>query len=232
MPNSMQLKILSWNIWYDGNFEEIVKFFEVSRADIIGLQEVALNDPTRDIITYLKKFGYNHVFAPALTLEDGRIVGNAIFSKYKITNDTTHILSEERSRVVVGVDIQIGGTTFRVLNLHLVHTHQQPSEIQNTQAENLIRIIPRRKALVMGDFNATPESPIIKKMRSIMIDTEPQSVATLNVDLFDCPDCNPKIIANTRLDYIFTSKDVKTSVLTVEHANGSDHFPLCVIIEI
>lgn len=228
----MQLKILSWNIWYDGHFDQISDFLRSSEADIIGLQEVVPNDPTRDVIGYLKKLGYDSLFAPALTLEDGRIVGNAIFSRHKILCNKTHILSEEKSRVALETDILVGNTTLHIFNLHLVHTHQQISETQNTQVGSLIRILPKDYTIVIGDFNAIPGTPVIQKIHEVMVDTDPTSTPTLHIDLFDCSGCDPKTVANTRLDYIFTSKDIKTHSFKVEHSNGSDHLPISVLFEI
>lgn len=40
----MQLKILSWNIWCDGNFKKVSSFLAACDADIIGLQEVVLKN--------------------------------------------------------------------------------------------------------------------------------------------------------------------------------------------
>ena len=89
----MQIKILSWNIWYDGHFNEISKFLESSNADIIGLQEVVPDDTTRDIIGFLKKLGYQCIFAPVLTIKkSGKTMSNAIFSKYPIVKSKIHSL--------------------------------------------------------------------------------------------------------------------------------------------
>ncbi|MDO8581757.1 MAG: endonuclease/exonuclease/phosphatase family protein [bacterium] len=228
----MQLKILSWNIWYHGNFAPIAAFLKASDADIIGLQELVLDDPERDTVGYLKKFGYDAVCAPVKKLEDGRTMCNAIFSKHKIIARETFILSEAKSRNAVRADIQAGETTLHVFSTHLLHTDQKPSAIQDEQVDNLIKVLPSDHTIVMGDFNATPDSSVIQKMRAVMEDTELRLVPTLNADLFDCPECDAKSIASTRLDYIFTSKDMKTSTFKVEHENGSDHFPVSILIEI
>jgi len=69
----MTLKILSWNIWYDGDFEKISKFLSEFNADIVGLGEVVPDDPTRDTIDFMRKLGYQHILAPVLTIQkDGR----------------------------------------------------------------------------------------------------------------------------------------------------------------
>ena len=53
----MHLKILSWNIWINGYFEQITDFLEKADADIIGLQEVEADAPKRDVIGFLTKLG-------------------------------------------------------------------------------------------------------------------------------------------------------------------------------
>ena len=81
----MNLKILSWNIWVDGNIEEVKNFLKNSDADIIGLQEIGEN-PQRDVIGFLKSRGYNFVFAPKEKIWGSHIYkdGPAIFAKFPI----------------------------------------------------------------------------------------------------------------------------------------------------
>ncbi len=229
----MELKILSWNIWYDGNFNEISKFLIEFNADIIGLQEVVLDDPTRDIVGFLKKLGYQYAIAPVRTIKkDGRTMSNAIFSKYPIVDNKTYLLSENDIRNALRVDVKIGEKILSVFCTHLLHTHQQVSDIQELQIKNLIKVIKNKNTVVMGDFNSTTESVTIQKMREIMIDSNPSAIPTINPDFFDCSKCDPKVISSTRLDYIFTSKDIKINSFKVHNVSGSDHLPISVIIEV
>lgn len=228
----MKLKILSWNIWYDGHFDEISRFLASSGADIIGLQEVVSDDKTRDIIGYLTKLGYQHVFSPVLKLkEDGRTIGNAVFSRREITKSKTHVLSEQEKRLAIEADIRAGNATISVFSTHLLHTHQRPSEIQDAQVNSLIKVLPPAYVVVVGDFNATPDSAVIQKMQKVLVDADPAQTPTWSVYPEGCPACNPQTI-DTRLDYIFTSKDIKTSLFKVGTSNGSDHLPISVDIEV
>ncbi|MEK7601658.1 MAG: endonuclease/exonuclease/phosphatase family protein [Patescibacteria group bacterium] len=229
----MQLKILSWNIWYDGHFDEISRFLASFDADILGLQEVVPDDPTRDTIGFLKGLGYQHVIAPVLTIKkDGRTMSNAIFSKYPIVSSEIYTLSDTDSRNALRADIKVGETILHVFSTHLLHTHQQSSDTQELQAKNLVEALAPDHLMVMGDFNATPSSAVIQKMRKVLVDTHSASVPTLNANLFDCRICDPQAIPTTRLDYIFTSKDIKTHSFKVHDAAGSDHLALSVIAEI
>ena len=228
----MQFKVLSWNIWYDGYFDEISQFLGAIDADVIGLQEVVPDDKTRDVIGYLTTLGYQHVVSPVRKIKkDGRTMGNAIFSKYEILGSDMHTLSETDSRNAVRADIRVGDTTLHVFSTHLLHTHQQPSETQALQAENLLKVLPHTRTIVMGDFNAKPDSAIIRKMLGVLVDTDPTLTPTWSVYPEGCPVCNPQAV-DTRLDYIFTSKDVKANSFEAHQSKGSDHLPISVLIEI
>ena len=229
----MQIKILSWNIWCDGDFKQISDFLRASKADIIGLQEVVPGDKSRDVVSFLKILGYEHAVAPiGSVFSDGRMITSAIFSKYPIRASKMHMLSEESPRQAVEVSIKIKSATLKVFSLHTKHTHQKESDIQNLQVENLIKVLPKEKVVVVGDFNATPNMKPIKRLREILVDTDLKSLPTVNADLFDCDVCDSKQTASTRLDYIFASEDLKIHSPKVESGIGSDHFPISVMIEI
>lgn len=230
---AVQIKILSWNIWCDCDFETVCEFLHSSNADIIGLQEIVPTDATRDVVAFLSELGYEYSVAPiGVTLDDGRMITNGVFSKYPIRASRMHTLSEQSGRQAVEAEIQVESIVLKVFSFHLKHTHQQESDIQNLQAENLIKVLPKEKVIVMGDFNATPNMKPIKRMREVLIDTNPDSAPTLDPSLFDCKDCDPKAIKNTRLDYIFVSKDLKTHSPKVESSHGSDHLPISVVLEL
>jgi len=229
----MKLKVLSWNIWIDGYFDQVANFLRKSQADIIGLQEVVDDDPKRDIIKILDKEGYESYFGSAEHSWDGKVYrdGPAIFSKHKITKTETHVLSKEDKRVAVQADIVVGEKTLHVFSTHLIHTHQKRGEEQDIQVSNLIKKLPTEHTILMGDFNATPESSVIRSVNKVLIDTDSDSLPTWSTYPEGCLVCNPQVV-DTRLDYIFTSKDLKTNSYKVENSKASDHLPILALIEI
>ena len=230
----MQLKILSWNIWMAGdfNFRLITQFLRSSNADIIGLQEVIPECKGQDVVGFLTGLDYHHVFSTTLELRtDGVRQANAIFSKYPIQASKTHVLSEEERRVAVEADIPVGNTVLSVFSVHTLHTHQKESELLTRQVDRLIQVLPKEKAIVLGDFNATPEMTPIKRIRKVLVDTAPFSQPTWSLSEEGCSVCKPKAL-DTRLDYIFVSKDIAWSSFKVEDAKGSDHLPISVIVKI
>src|SRR3989344_675688 len=245
----MSIKVLSWNIWGGQHLPEIIDFLSTANADIIGLQEVTQNtDGTNNLAQIIaEKLGYEWFFAPSYQTEASRIyevmygsdsqkiieLGNAVLSKYKITDPKNHILSEPKRRTAVEATIRVTDkTTLHVFSTHLKHTHQKPSELQDLQTENILKIVPKENALVMGDFNAIPESNCIKLVESALENMgKDPSLNTWSVYPEGCPVCKPQAI-DTQLDYIFRSRDVKASSFTVHTTKGSDHLPVSVMVEV
>ena len=229
----MKLKILSWNIWVDGHFDKIKDFLRTADADIIGLQEVKDDDPERDVIGFLTGLGYQHVFARTEQIWDGKVYrhGPAIFSKFPIARSERYLVDEKDQRAAACADVDVNGTILHIFSTHLVHTHQKPSEKQEAQASRLLEKVPAEHSIVMGDFNATPESKAIQKMKEVLVDTDPTSAPTWSVYPEGCEKCNPQVI-NTRLDYIFVSEDLKTHSFKVEESKGSDHVPISILVEV
>jgi endonuclease/exonuclease/phosphatase family metal-dependent hydrolase len=233
LEHSTNLKILSWNIWTDGYFDQVADFLRRSGAEIIGLQEVTNDDPKRDVIGYLTNLGYESVFAPVTHAWGSTtyIDGPAIFSKYKIAASETYILSDVDPRAAVRADIEVAGAMLHVFSTHLLHSHQQPSETQNLQVDALLKVLPSTKTVVLGDFNATPDSVPIRTMSATLRDTDQFSSPTWSVYPAGCSICNPQSL-DTRFDYIFVTKDLHTNSFKVGRSKGSDHLPISVMIEI
>lgn len=230
----MQAKILSWNIWVDNHFDQIKNFLEQSDADIIGLQEVRDDDPSRDTVKFLEKLGFNYVFTPLTKNWDGKnwSFGPAIFTKHQIVSRNKFMLTEkEDSRVLVQADIKINNRIVHVFCTHLTHTHQKNSDLQLRQAEELLTHIPDKNSILMGDFNAIPDSKTITEVKEVLFNADVHNQPTWSVYPEGCPTCNPQKI-DIRLDYIFTTNDIKTDSYKVENSKGSDHLPISVIAEL
>jgi endonuclease/exonuclease/phosphatase family metal-dependent hydrolase len=229
----MQLKILSWNIWIDGDFKQVSEFIKQVNPDVIGLQEVKDDDVDFDIIGYLTGLGYDYVFAPVRHIWGDKVYmdGPAIFSKYPIVKKETYILSDIDPRGAVRADVKVGNTILHVFNTHLVHTHQKQTELQDIQLENLIKKLTPKRTILTGDFNATPASNVIEKVKEILVDTDIKSLPTWSLDTKGCPICKVQTV-DIKLDYIFVSKDLKHMSFKVLEGMGSDHTPVSVMVEV
>lgn len=95
----------------------------------------------------------------------------------------------------------------------------------------MIKKLPADRVIVMGDFNATPESAAIQAMNKVLVDTDPTSAPTWSMRPEGCLTCNPQAI-DIRLDYIFVSRDLKTHSFEVGHSQASDHLPISITVEV
>ncbi len=228
----MQLKILSWNIWCDGDFEKTCEFLRASNADIIGLQEVIPEDKARDVTSYLSGLGYEYAISPkSVTFDDGRTITTAVFSKVMMLQEKPHTLLAG-SPQQAEMSIVVGDRVFHIFSIHLKHTHQQEADIQKVQVESLLATLPKENVIVMGDFNATPEMTPIKQMHEVLTDTDSLELPTLNAQLFDCKTCDRALLPAAKLDYIFVSPDVRAHSFEVLKSDASDHLPVSAILEL
>lgn len=228
----MNLKILSWNIWFDNDFKLVCDFLASSNADIIGLQEIVPNEPARDTAAFLTSLGYHQTIAPVKALADGRLMSNAVFSKYPITNSQTHVLSATDSRNAVVATIDVNGQTLTILSTHLIHDHQIQGPIQTEQINTLVSIAPKTQGIIMGDFNALPNSLTVQTMLKAGYRGDTEPTTTLDPTLFDCDTCLPEDVKKTRLDYIFCTPDLTQSSFTIEPSTGSDHRAISLTISL
>lgn len=207
-----------------------------SQADIIGLQEVTQTPEGKNNIgkQIAAELEYSYVYATGMDLRKyGKpfVMGNAVLSKYPIISSKTHLLSKTDSRVAIQADIQIENTQLHIFNTHLIHTHQKPSPIQEEQAKDLISVLLKEKTIVMGDFNATPESKAIQLLSKKLRKADGNSAQpTWSVYSEGCEMCLPKGLT-IRLDYIFTTNDIQQKTFTIHDSNGSDHLPISLIIK-
>jgi len=242
----MKLKVLSWNIWCGTYLDQVIEFLKNADADIIALQEVAGDQRGNIADIIAKKLGYEYVHAVDMDMplrflpghpsdEKGTIkYGNAILSRHKIIGSKIYELSRENNfrRLIIRADLEVGADVLSVFSIHLRHTHQQQSAGQDLEAENLLQLIPSQRAVVLGDFNSLPDSTVIQRVGRILQDTEASSVTpTWSVYNNGCTGC---LVAEVKykLDYIFTSRDIKTDSFKVHESKGSDHLPLSAVLEI
>lgn len=231
----MDIKLLSWNIWRGVFLSEVTDYLTSSNADIIALQEV---EETKEFVNTASKLadilGYEYVYARSMAYEiDGvmRYFGNAILSKYHIVESRSYVLSEDQSRTAIQADIVVNDRVLHVVSVHLIHSHQQPSLIQEQQVERLVSAVPKENTVIMGDFNSLPESRTIERMRRSFTDTDRMNISSWCLYPNGCERCKIDQVL-WKLDYIFISPAMKSHNFMAGESKGSDHLPISVILAI
>lgn len=229
----MQLKIVSWNIYGGRKLPEMIECLREANPDIIGLQEVLQDEggannsakAIADVLGYTYVYETTTLLMPSIShllekhkIENNMEWGNAILSKYPLSDRNVHVLSGDRKRTALEATVKIEDKSLHVFSTHLVYAAVQPSEIQTTQVHNLIKVLPKENCLVMGDFNATPDSKAIEDMSKAMMNTE-SDPTKFSAD-------------GQKLDYIFSSADIQTLSSGTLDSQASDHLPIYANIEI
>lgn len=163
LPPDRPLRVATYNVHkctgldFQRNPERIAAVINSLGADIVALQEVLCDPcdgPGAQLRLLAEKTGMQMtVGGPTVKKRDGRY-GNALLSRYPITNVRLHNISlgAFEPRGIIDADIQVGDQSVRVIATHL---GLWPME-RNRQARRLLEIIPENPAgplIVMGDMN-------------------------------------------------------------------------------
>ena len=253
LPKSdKEFTIMSYNVrlfnkfkWYQkANIpSQIAQFVEDKNPDILCVQEYSDLEKTK-----FSNYKYQHIFKEGKNI----IVGNAIFSKYKII-DKGVINFPNSTNNAVYADIIKDKDTLRVYSMHLqsikISTDIEDEEIQKMN-ESKTKYIFRKisdaftkqqeqallvkahyskckyKKIICGDMNNSAFSFVYRTIKGSMQDTFEASGSgfgkTYNFKYYPA-----------RIDYIFADKTIQVkSFETLNDFYNSDHFPLISRLEI
>ena len=205
------------------DFEVMAKTILDCGADVVGLNEMRGEGPdaayTAQMETLAARTGMQYAFAPAIYVPSKGPYGNGLLSKRPILSAKTVPIPDPvektpgghyESRAVLKAELE-GGVTVLVTHFGL-----EPDEQANavrTVAENLTA----EKCILMGDFNVTPENPVLKPIRALMQDA---------ADAFEAEKLSfPSDVPDRKIDYIFASRDARITVADIPAVVASDHRP-------
>lgn len=230
------MKIMSFNTQHCLNFVEQRVDYEIMArtildlgADVVGLQEMFSDAEGAKYGNQTKRLaeltGFKHYyFAKAIDDADGPY-GNAIISKIPIKSVETIIIPDPvnkrqggcyETRCVLRAVLENG------LVVLATHFGLEPDEKQNA-LEAVLSLIEDKNCVLLGDFNLEPSSEIIGKIREKLFDT----AELFEKPLLSFPSTEPRI----KIDYIFTSRDIKVANASIPEIVASDHRPYLIEIE-
>ncbi len=238
------LRVATFNIHHgaglDGvvDLERIARVVEQTGAEVVGLQEVDRHWSERsnfvDQATWLAErlemhlvYGANLDLDPLTPGAPRRQYGTAILSAYKIRSSTNTLLPRPaggEQRGLLEAQIKVRGVPVRVFNTHLQH---------NSQAERLAQVdrirevlaTARESVVMLGDLNATPETPEIAGLTDLLVD----AWVTAGVgDGFTYDAATP----HARIDYVLSSDRVVARSAAVVTTDAADHLPVVVDLEL
>jgi endonuclease/exonuclease/phosphatase family metal-dependent hydrolase len=242
----MKVTILQWNVWFREQADNVMALIQETDADILCLQELtedSTNNPGRNIPDELSKLGYSSFYQRTLK-RPGYTMGNGIFSKFPIAN-TRHVYVQhedpnstdysKENRIYVEVTVSVGGVELVVGTVHLSYSPSfSYSKAKELESDQLIEAVSSNTSryVLTGDLNALPDSKTVAKLERILKIAGPDyEVATWTTKPFSYDGFEAKGL-NWRLDYVFTTPDVKVTDSKTLKTEVSDHLPILTTIEL
>ncbi len=228
------MKVMSFNTQHCFNYiEKKIDFDIMARtilelnADIVGLNEMRNESEHEEYTDQVGKLAEltgmkYHYFAKAIDVEGKHPYGNGFLSKIPIISAETIIIPDPNpktgtkyyeyyeTRCLAKIKLDNG---FTVLVSHFGLNADEAENAVKTVTENL----EASKCILMGDFNLTPDNPILNPIREKMNDT----ADVFSEPKMSFPSDNPKI----KIDYIFVSRDITVSNADIPAITASDHRP-------
>ena len=215
-------KIICWNIQYGNSLlkldtlEEIIKFLEDERPEIVILQEILKNEKLNQIELLSQRLGLQHSHFQTHTEFQNIKIGNLILSPYPLrvirsyrNYQMVKLERNGRNLILINVHFPSDITCFRQKSIlsHLI------LELEQVKKEN-----PDSEFLLAGDFNLLSWSKEIQALQRI-IDLLPNQQYTF-----------PSNYPLVKYDYVFHSGFQTEPTLDVKDLTFSDHTPMVIQI--
>lgn len=221
------LVVMTYNIaghaklWRPSQIEQIAATINKVKPDVVGLQEVHVrtwqsefHDQARELA---KLTGMNVEFGRSFSALGGEF-GNAVMTRGKVTHAVTHNLpSLGEPRSALGCTIDLDGRRFEFFVTHLTTWGRFHRASRQEQIDCLVEMMRRTRLpyILVGDFNATPDTPEIASLLN-------------NRELHLCNDpAQPThTFTQQHLDYVFADYGWRVVASRVVHEGPSDHWPV------
>ena len=161
-----------------------------------------------------------YYFAPAFNVPNGGPYGNALLTKFPILDAKTipipvpdvEYYCEPRCILKAVLNVK------RPVSVFVTHFGLKPPEAENA-SQTVVSSLASTSTpkILMGDFNLTPESPVLDPIRITMADT---------ADVFTSPKLSyPSDAPTQKIDFVFVSEDFEIISADIPAIVASDHRP-------
>ncbi len=234
----MRLHVMTFNTQHCKNYltkaidyERMAEAIRECRPDIVALNEMrdrGLADGYDDQVGILaERTGLLGLFAEAIRLDGANPYGNGLLSRFPILSaEIIPIPSPAQKRYdgyyedrcLLKATVALEGEELTVL---AVHVGLNPDEAERA-IDTILKNLPKKRCVLMGDFNLTPESPYLLPIRERMRD----AAALIEGSAFTYPSDAPK----KKIDYIFVTEDIEIEAAEIPKIIASDHRPHTAIL--
>lgn len=236
---AVSLRVMTYNVHHCNppsksgyiDVDAIVKTIKAQHPDLVALQEIDVNTRRSGAINQAgeiaKALNMHFFFGKAIN-HDGGEYGVVILSKYPLSETVVHRLptkaeTKGEPRVLATAKVILaGGAAIRFGSTHL--DAQRDSVNRQMQIQEIGSIASSEKLpfIIAGDFNATPESGVIKALDANFTRT--------------CQVCEPTIPVDKptkAIDFVGYTPTNKFEVLNhqvIPEKYASDHLPVVAVV--
>ena len=234
-----RLRILSYNIHHgegtDGklDLDRIAAVIRTAEPDVVALQEVdrrARRTGSVDQPAELGRLtGMKAIFERNIPLEGGEY-GNAVLTRLQVTSHQNHPLPshyEGEQRGVLAVELQLTENGPRCV-FFATHLDYRPDDTERRASaatiNKLVAVQPEVPALLAGDLNARPDTPVLKDFSAEWTRANKELLPTF-------PSRQPV----RQIDYVLYRPANRWRVIetrVIDESLSSDHRPLLAVLEL
>lgn len=242
-------KIASYNVhcFNMKNRQSIVSLLDDEHIDVCGLQEVPGKQALANLLCHQNIYDFVYL-GPYFTYGLGIIYNKTIFTQ---TTSKLHLLHNKPSKKAA-LEVTLvdrNGRHVTVFVTHLDH-RTEPQRMSEVNALLKITALVKTPHVILGDFNALRRSDYtddewntIARVRKESNWEAPRVDVTSTMEqsgyvdvlaMHNGRDIVPTSRFNTRVDYIYATKDITSisSAVVVSELNKSDHKPVVAVIKI
>jgi endonuclease/exonuclease/phosphatase family metal-dependent hydrolase len=224
-PAPATLTVMTFNIQSgfsvenDWDLEAQAQVIEAQDPDLVVLQEVSrgwlVTTGSDDLLWLSRRLDMAYVWGPA---SDDGLWGNAILSRAPLSGGETEqfTATENLKRSAVMAQVATEAGPLWVIGTHLDNPSGAGS-VRSAQISELLTFWDgRTPALILGDFNAVPNDPVI----ATVVDAGFVDVGgTLSSE-------QPTSESGRRIDYIFATSALTVDAVSIPQVDASDHRPV------
>jgi endonuclease/exonuclease/phosphatase family metal-dependent hydrolase len=245
----MKFTLLQWNIWYLENADAVVDVIRSLSPDIACLQELSTSSGvgrTSDTGNKIKDDLSLYAHIGRAQTWKGRMIdsqGNGIFSKHPLLNCSAQFIREPHSpeiinysqegRVYLEASLILNNKELKVGTTHMSYSHRfEPSLERLEEDERLLKFLKNKKNFIFAaDLNAHPRSHLINNLSEFLNNAGPElEENTWTTKPFDYNGFAENDL-RWRLDYVFTTSELKIVSAEIIQTDVSDHLPILVEFE-
>ncbi|MCW5876356.1 MAG: endonuclease/exonuclease/phosphatase family protein [Anaerolineales bacterium] len=229
------VRIINYNVHdavnTDGRMdpEALAQVVDDSGADIVALQEISRGWLIWGGMDMLEWFSMRLNMPYVWDATADSQWGMAVYSRYPILSVERFDLPPDDVLLLRGftvIEIDVDGELLTVINTHFSERDGQ-DDIRMTQSSAILDQWSGRPAtVVVGDFNARPESAAIQLMLEAGFVDVSRALGQQPTYTYYAADLTHQI------DYIFTTPDLGIRDFSIPQTTASDHLPLVVTVDL